>query len=158
MTFRHILTTAAAAAVVSAAAFAPAGNAASAATTLEVTGAYAYVDSIAASKQKFVRVVFETASDLPRRGDGSIQAGVSIDGVNHSIGSAKRGSQCYTGASEIKGGSVATLRDNKVVRKGAKSGRTFTVKVFTRDGQSVTKKLKLRAERKGDDTGKPLGC
>jgi hypothetical protein len=158
MTFRHILTTAAAAAVVSAVAFAPAGNAASTDSTLEVTGAYAYVDSIAASKQKFVRVVFETAADLPRRGDGSIQAGVSIDGVNHSIGSAKRGTRCYTGASEIKGGSVATLRDNKVVRKGAKIGRTFTVKIFTRDGQSVTKKLKLRAERRGDDSGKPLGC
>jgi hypothetical protein len=158
MTFRHILTSAAAAAVVSTAAFAPAGNAATSAPTLEVTGAYAYVDSIAASKQKFVRVVFETASELPRRGDGSIQAGVSIDGVSHSIGSAKRGTRCYTGASEIKGGSIATLRNNKVVRKGAKIGRTFTVKVFTRDGQSVTKKLKLRAERKGDDSGKPLGC
>lgn len=158
MTFRRILTAATAAAVVSAAAFAPAGNAASTAPTLEVTGAYAYVDNIAASKQRFVRVVFETASDLPRRGDGSIQAGVSIDGVNHSIGTAKRGTRCYTGASEIKGGSIATLRDGDVVRKGAKIGRTFTVKVFTRDGQSVTKKLTLRAERKGDDSGKPLGC
>ena len=50
------------------------------------------------------------------------------------------------------------MKDNEVVRKGAKIGRAFTVKVFTRDGASVTKKLKLRAERKGDDSGKPLGC
>jgi hypothetical protein len=157
MTFRHILTTATAFAVLGVAAFAPAGNAASA-PTLEVTGAYAYIDTIAASKQKFVRVVFETASDLPRRGDGSIQAGVSIEGVNHSIGSARRGTRCYAGAAEIKGGSIATLKDGDVVRKGAKIGRTFTVKVFGRDGQSVTKKLKLRAERKGDDSGRPLGC
>ena len=39
---------------------------------------------------------------------------------------------------------------------GAKVGRTFTVRFFTRDGQRVTKKMTLRAERKGDDTGKPL--
>lgn len=47
---------------------------------------------------------------------------------------------------------------NEVVRKGARIGRTFTMKVFTRDGRSVTKKLKLRAERRGDDSGGPLGC
>lgn len=41
----------------------------------------------------------------------------SIDGVTHSIGSVKRGSTIYTGASEV---------------------------------------LVLRAERNGDDTGKPL--
>jgi len=126
--------------------------------TLKVTGAYLYRDHLAASKQDFVRVVFRTAKPLPRRYDGSIQAGVSIDGVTHSIGAAKRGTSCYTGATEIKGGSVATLKDGKVVRRGAKLGGTFTVKITARDGQSVTRKLKLRAERPGDDTGKPLGC
>jgi hypothetical protein len=45
-----------------------------------------------------------------------------------------------------------------LVRKGAKIGRSFTVRFFTRDGQQVTKKLVLRAERNGDDAGKPLGC
>ena len=159
MNIHRILTSAGIAAVAAIAAFAPAGNAAAgSAPTLKVTGAYAYVDSIAASKQKFVRVVFRTASALPRRGDGSIQAGVSIEGVNHSISTAKRGTRCYTGAAEIKGGSIATLKDGEVVRKGAKIGRTFSVKVFGRDGQSVTKKLTLRAERRGDDSGKPLGC
>ncbi len=43
-----------------------------------------------------------------------------------------------------------------MTRKGARIGRSFTVRFFTRDGQSVTKKLVLRAERKGDDAGKPL--
>ena len=157
MTIRHILTTSSIAAVAAVATLAPSGNAATA-PTLKVTGAYAYVDSIAASKQKFVRVVFRTASELPRRGDGSIQAGVSIEGVNHSIGSAKRGTRCYAGAAEIKGGSIAALKDGEVVRKGAKLGRSFTVKVFGRDGQSVTKKLVLRAERRGDDGGRPLHC
>ena len=157
MTLRRILISATATAVAATAAVAPAG-AADGAPTLKVTGAYSYVDTIAASKQKFVQVVFRTSSALPRRADGAIRAGVRIDGVSHSIGTAKRGTNCYTGAAEIKGGSIAALKDGDVVRKGAKLGRTFTVKFFTRDGQSVTKKLKLRAERRGDDSGKPLGC
>ena len=126
--------------------------------TLKVTGAYLYKDHNAASKQDFVRVVFKTSQALPRRYDGSIQAGVSIDGVNHSIGSVKRGTTCYTGATEIKGGSVATLQGSKVVRKGAKTGRKFTVKFFTRDGRSVTKTLQLYRENPGYDRGQPLGC
>ena len=158
MNIHRILTAATASAVLGAAALAPVGSAADDTQTLKVTGAYAYVDTISASKQKFVRVVFETAADLPRRWDGAIRAGISIDGVGHSISTAKRGSRCYAGAAEIKGGSIATIKDNEVVRKGAKIGRTFTVRFFTRDGASVTKKLKLRAERRGDDSGKPLGC
>jgi hypothetical protein len=158
MTLRRILCTAAATGVAGAAAFVPAGHAADSASTLKVSGAYAYVDTISASRQKFVKVVFRTSADLPRRSDGAIRAGVSIEGVNRSISTAKRGTRCYTGAAEIKGGSIAALKDDKVVRKGAKLGRTFTVRFFTRDGQSVTKKLKLRAERRGDDSGRPLGC
>ena len=154
----RILTAATAFAVLGAAAAAPVGSAAGSAPALKVTGAYAYVDTIAASKQKFVKVVFRTSAALPRRADGSIQAGVRIDGVSHSISTAKRGTRCYTGAAEIKGGSIATLKDGDVVRKGARIGRTFTVEVFGRDGQSVTRRLTLRAERRGDDAGRPLGC
>ena len=156
MNIRRILTIATASAVAGAGALAPIGSAADDAEPLKVTGAYAYIDTIAASKQKFVRVVFETASELPRRSDGAIRAGIEIEGVGHSISTARRGTTIYAGAAEIKGGSIAALEDGEVVRKGAKIGRTFTVKIFTRDGRSVTKKLKLRAERKGDDTGKPL--
>src|SRR3954466_13337138 len=64
--------------------------------TLKVTGAYLYKDHLAASKQDFVRVVFKTAQPLPRRYDGSIQAGVSVDGVKHSTGALKRCSDVYT--------------------------------------------------------------
>jgi len=153
---RHLLTLTTAA--VAAASFAPIAGAATPAQApkLEIEGAYLYKDHLAASKQDFVRVVFKTASPLPRRYDGSIQAGVKIAGVGHSIGAVKRGSSIYTGATEIKGGSVATLRDGKVVRVGAKVGRKFIVTFTTRDGQSVTRTLTLRAERKGDDAGKPL--
>lgn len=146
-----------AAAAVAATALAPAAGAADApAPKLNVTGAYLYLDHEPASNQDFVRVVFRTKDQLPRRYDGSIQAGVKIAGVGSSIGAVKRGSTIYSGAIEVKGHSVATLVDGKVVRKGAKVGRKFTVTFATRDGQKATKQLTLRAERKGDDRGKPL--
>jgi hypothetical protein len=154
---RKILSLGAAAAV-AAASFAPtAGAAASPASDykLDVTGAYLYLDHEKASDQDFVRVVFRTADDLPRRYDGAIQAGVSIDGVTHSIGSVKKGQPIYTGASEVKDHSITAL-NGESIRKGVKVGRSYTVRFFTRDGQRVTKKMTLRAERKGDDAGKPL--
>jgi hypothetical protein len=154
--YRKLLTIGATAAV-AAAALAPGAGAADTATpTLDVKGAYLYLDHDAASGQKLVRVVFRTASALPRRYDGSIQAGTAIEGISHSIGSVKKGAPIYTGASEVKGGSIPRLVGGKVTRKGARIGRSFTVRFFTRDGQQITKKLVLRAERPGDDTGKPL--
>ena len=152
---RHLLTLTTAA--VAAASFAPIAGAATPAQApkLEIEGAYLYKDHLAASKQDFVRVVFRTAADLPRRADGAIQAGVSIDGLSHSIASARKGAPIYTGAAEVKGHSITAL-NGKLIRKGAKVGRSFTVRFFTRDGQHVTKKMTLRAERKGDDRGKPL--
>ena len=145
-----------AAVAVAVSALAPAAGAAdNAATPLKVTGAYLYVDHLA--NQDFVRVVFRTADPLPRRSDGMIRAGVSIEGVGHSLGTARRGAPIYTGASEIKGHSIPkSTGPGTVTRVGAKVGRTYTVVISTRDGQKVTKHLKLRAERKGDDSGKPL--
>ena len=144
-------------AAVAAASLAPVAGAADSAPAqkLDVSGAYLYRDHDSASKQDFVRVVFRTANDLPRRYDGSIQAGISIDGITHSIGAVKKGQPVYTGATEVKGHSITAL-NGKLIRKGAKVGRSFTVRFFTRDGQHVTKKMTLRAERKGDDAGKPL--
>jgi hypothetical protein len=81
------------------------------------------------------------------RADGAIRAGVSIDGLGHSIGSVKKGAPIYTGAAEVKGGSIASL-NGPSARKGATVGRSYTVRFFTRDGQRVTKKMVLRAERK----------
>ena len=144
-------------AAVAAASLAPVAGAADSAPAqkLDVSGAYLYLDHDSASKQDFVRVVFRTANDLPRRYDGSIQAGISIDGITHSIGAVKKDQPVYTGATEVKGHSITAL-NGKLIRKGAKVGRSFTVRFFTRDGQHVTKKMTLRAERKGDDAGKPL--
>jgi hypothetical protein len=152
---RKLISLGAAAAIAATALVPAAGAAENPAPTLKVTGAYLYLDHNAASKQDFVRVVFRTASELPRRDDGAIQAGVSIDGISHSVGSAKKGSTLYTGAAEVRDHSITALND-KQIRTGAKIGRSFTVRFFTRDGQKVTKKMVLRAERKGDDAGKPL--
>jgi len=131
------------------AALAPAANAdyAPAPTKLDVKAAYAYVDHIAASKQSFVRVVFRTAKPLPRRFDGLIRAGGYIDGVGHSLATAKHGTTWYAAASEIKGGSIATIKNGKVVRKGVKVGRSYLFNVTTKDGESFTKTLKLRASK-----------
>jgi hypothetical protein len=144
-------------AAVTAGALVPATGAAGApAPPLKLDGAYLYLDHLPASKQQFVRVVFRTGSELPRRYDGLIRAGVAIDGVGRSIATARKGQPIYTGATEVKGGSIPSHRGGKLVRKGAKIGRTFTVRVSVQGGESVTKKLVLRVERTGDDAGKPL--
>src|SRR4051794_41614898 len=75
-----------------------------------VTGAYLYLDRDATTHRDFVRVVFRTADPLPRRADGAIQAGVSIDGFTHSIGSMRHGSTLYTGAAPGKDHSITSLR------------------------------------------------
>jgi hypothetical protein len=144
-------------AAVAATSLAPVAGAADSAPTqkLDVTGAYLYLDHEKASGEDFVRVVFRTAEDLPRRADGALQAGVSIDGLSHSIGAMQKGAPIYTGAAEVKGHSITAL-NGKDIRKGVKVGRSFTVRFFTRDGQRVTKRMTLRAERKGDDAGRPL--
>ena len=144
-------------AVLATAAFAPAAGAVTPAPTLEVKGAYAYVDTLP-SHQKLLKVVFRTRHALSRRFDGLIRAGVRIENVGHSVGTAKSGTNCYTASAEIRNGVVpAQTADHDVVRKPAKLGRTFSF-VIEDATAMVPRKLKLRAERPGDDKGKPLGC
>src|SRR3954464_11169249 len=102
------------------AALAPAAAAdyAPAPSKLNVTAAYAYVDHIAASKQAFVRVVFKTAKPLPDRHDGLIRAAGYIDGVGHSLATARKGTTWYAAASEIKSASIATRSHGRDLPKG----------------------------------------
>src|SRR5262249_9111030 len=107
--YRKLLTLTATAAV-AATALAPAAGAADSPTpNLKIEAAYLYLDHNDASDQAFVRVVYRTADDLPRRADGAIQAGVSIDGFSHSVGSVKKGQPIYTGAAEVKDHSITAL-------------------------------------------------
>jgi hypothetical protein len=132
-----IVVLAAAVATVSGAGATTAGTAA----TPRLKGAYLYRDHLAGSNQNFVRVVFRTASPLPRRFDGMIRAAAFIDGVGHSIGTIKRGTTCYTAASEIKGGSIAARGPGgSMIRKGAKLGRSFSFKLTTKGGGSVPRR------------------
>jgi hypothetical protein len=148
------------AAAVAAGALAPAAATADYATPkLQLKGAYLATEHLSASHQDFVRAVFRTAKPLPRRFDGLIHASGAIDGVGHSLGTARRGTTCYTFLVPIKGGSIAVSDGNDgIERKGAKIGRKFTLTVELRDGTKVTRTLKLRAKKAGDASGKPLGC
>jgi hypothetical protein len=151
----------AAATALSAAAIVPTAGAADAgaAPVLRLEGAYAYVQHIRASHQVFVRVVFRTGADLPRRYDGLIRAGGAIEGVGHSVATARRGTRCYAVAGEIKGGRIPVLgADGTLSHKRATLGARYRFELATKDGQSASGTLKLRAARPGDDSGRPLGC
>jgi hypothetical protein len=154
--------TAALAALTAALAIAPAAGAQSAtpaadtAPKLALKGAYLYVDHEVDGKA-YVKLVFRTAEPFARRYDGSIQGGAAIEGVNGSIGSVRKGLPIYGRAQVIKDGKIAQATSGGHVRKiAAKIGRSYKITVFSRDGQKVTRTLKLRAERPGDDSGKPL--
>jgi hypothetical protein len=148
------------AAAIAAGALAPAAATADyAAPALQLKGAYLVTEHLKASHQDFIRAVFRTAKPLPRRFDGLIRASGAIDGVGHSLGTAKRGTNCYTFLVPVKGGSIAVSDGhNGVERKGAKVGRKFTLTVEMRGGAKVTRTLRLRDKKPGDASGKPLGC
>lgn len=141
-------------------ALAPAGaTAAYGPQKLQLKGAYLVTEHLQASHQDFIRAVFRTNHALPRRSDGLIRASGAIDGVGHSLGTAKRGTYCYTFLVPVKGGSIAVSDGNNgITRKGAKVGRSFTLTVEVRGGQKFTRTLKLRDKKPGDASGKPLGC
>jgi hypothetical protein len=148
-----VAATAATAALVPATGASAAG---SAQRDLDVTGAYLYLDHDSASKRDFVRVVFETADPFARRADGAIRGGVSIDGFSHSIATVRHGASVYTGAAPVKDHSITSLQAGEGVRRGARVGATFTVRFFDGDGHRAVRRMTLRAERAGDDAGRPL--
>src|ERR1041385_5949756 len=76
---------------------------------IQLKGAYLVTEHFKASHQDFIRAVFRRAKPLPRRYDGLIRAGGAIDGVGHSLGTAKRGTTCYTFLVPVKGGFIAVI-------------------------------------------------
>jgi hypothetical protein len=160
-TMTRLLLTASAVAVLIASALAPAAGADTASTTAtpQLQNAYAYIQHLDASGQNLLRVVFRTSAPLPRRYDGMIRAAGKIDGLGHSLGSAKHGTTCYAAGAEIKNGRTASLNaDGHVVRKRAKIGSTFRFDLVLPDGTTQARTVKLRANRPGYDSGRPLGC
>ena len=155
---RNLLLTAAAVTALAAGATVPAAGAETAPAP-KLEGAYAYVQHLAASNQNLLRVVFRTSAQLPRRFDGMIRAAGRIDGVGHSVSTARRGSTCYAVAGEIKRGRIAVIdRDGNVAHKRARLGTRFRFDFVLKDGTTQTRTVALRAARRGDAGGRPLGC
>ena len=100
---------------------------------------------------RVVRVYFRLGEDPPRRFDGAIRAGVAINGQNSSIGAVRgrhgRSRHCFTGSTRFLGSNPAP-----------RIGRSYRIRVFLRDGGSVTRSVRLRQSRAGDTAGRPLGC
>lgn len=150
-------------ALLAAAALVPAAGAVAqdAATTtpsIEITGAYAYVDNALGDGKTYASVVFRTADPLPRRHDGMIRASGSLDGTAHSLGSVRgkdgKTRNLYSFLVQIRNGKIAGTKG-----KSAKLGTRHTVVVFARGTNgdiSDTATVTLRKKRTGDRSGKPL--
>jgi hypothetical protein len=145
-------------AAVAAAAFAPAAGATdqSTSTPIKVQGAYAYIDHLYPHNTPYLRVVFRTSAPLPRRFDGLIRAAGAIDGQPHSISTVRKPQSIYTVISPIRDGKITTIHGSQVAKRTAKVGRTYTFTLTVQGGQRVNEKVTLRAERKGDDSGRAL--
>lgn len=155
---RNLLLTAAAVTALAAGATVPAAGAETARPP-KLEGAYAYVQQLPGSHQSLLRVVFRTSTKLPRRFDGMIRAAGRIDGVGHSVSTARRGSTCYAVAGEIKRGRVAAIdRHGNAAHKRAQLGTRFRLDFVLKDGTTQTRTVALRAARRGDASGRPLGC
>ncbi len=153
----------AAAAALTAAALAPASALASPAAAdptrpplPKVTGAYFYVDHNGKAGD-YAHIVFRTAAPIARGSQNSLQAGVEVEGVGHSVGTVDRAHNLYGAFIPIKGHSIPARRaDGTPARKGTRLGRVFRIVVEGRDGTRVARTVRLRAERRGDDAGRPL--
>lgn len=157
---RSIAAFAAAAALVPAAGAFAADTAPTTVPSLDIKGAYAYVDNSVNPGKSYAHVVFKTAGELPRRYDGMVRASGSLDGTGHSVGGVrgKHGlkAHCYSFLAEIKDGRIRGL-NGKRANLGSK--HTLVVSARGTDGDLTDHTtVTLRRKRAGDASGKPLGC
>jgi hypothetical protein len=149
------------AALTAAAVLAPAGAALAADSTtvdsVDIKGAYAYIEKNLTPHKTYAAVVFKTSKKLPRRYDGMLRASGSLDGTGHSIASVKgKNSRCYTFLAEIKDGKIRGLNGK---RANVGSKHTLVVSARGTDGDLTDHAtVTLRKKRAGDASGKPLGC
>jgi hypothetical protein len=160
-----ILAVAAAAAVPTASALAAGSDHAATipatASSIKVEGGYAYYDSFRPLNKREIIVVVKTHGQLPRRYDGLIRAGATLDGHGGgSIGSVGgKASKCYTFSIALKDGRFYPT-DKAPASKGSPGRYTVKVSAEDKDGNDVSssKTITLRDRRPGDRAGKPLGC
>jgi hypothetical protein len=128
--------------------------------SLELKGAYAFVDSYPPGHRDYVAVVFRTAGELPRRYDGMVRAGGRIDDTGGSVGGVRgahgTASHCYTFLAKVKDGRIAGPKGGS-----ARIGSRHTVVVAARGTNGDLQdsiQVSVRKKRAGDRSGKPLGC
>jgi hypothetical protein len=130
--------------------------------SLKIQSGYAYYDSFKPRNRPLVVVVVKTAGQLPRRFDGLIRAGGSLNrhggGSIGSVGGKQ--TRCYTFSVPIKDGRFYPVAG---ATKGAKaSPGKYTVTLHAKDADGTTisssKTINLRDRKPGDRSGKPIGC
>jgi hypothetical protein len=128
--------------------------------SLELKGAYAFVDSYPPGHSQYAAVVFRTAGELPRRFDGMIRAGGRLDDTGGSVGSVRgahgKASHCYTFLAKLTDGRIAGPRGGSA-RIGSRHAVTVSARGTSGDLQESIR-VTLRKKRAGDRSGKPLGC
>jgi hypothetical protein len=129
--------------------------------SVKVEGGYAYYDSFRPLNKREIIVVVKTHGQLPRRFDGLIRAGGTLDGHGGgSVGSVGgKASKCYTFSIPLKDGRFYPT-DDAPASKGSPGRYTVKMSAKDKDGNTVSssKTITLRDRRTGDRSGKPLGC
>lgn len=132
------------------------------ASSIEVESGYAYYDSFKPRNRPLVVVVVKTKGQLPRRFDGLIRAGATLNRHGGgSIGSVGgRASRCYTFSVPLRDGRFYPVDG---AAKGAKvsAGKQYLVRLSAKDADgktiSSTKTITLRDRKAGDRSGAPIG-
>lgn len=154
------LTALAATAVLAPAAAIAQSDAGTTVDSVELKGVYSYPESYADGKP-LIATVFRTEEALPRRFDGMIRAGASLDGLTSSVGSVKgkhgKSKHCYVILTRVVDGKIAAKKTS------AKVGSKHTFKVTARgtSGEDVSDQqsnLTITKKKTGDRSGKRLGC
>ena len=130
--------------------------------SVELKGAYAFVDTYPPGNKPVAAVVFRTAHQLPRRFDGLIRAGGSLGGnggggsISAVRGAHGKASHCYTFLAPMKDGRLRTPKGGSV-RPGTRYTLTVTARGTNGDVKD-TVRLTFKKKAPGDRSGKPLGC
>jgi hypothetical protein len=133
------------------------------AASVKVQSGYAYYDSFKPRNKRLIVVVVKTKGQLPRRFDGLIRAGGTLDkhrgGSMGSVGG--RATRCYTFTVPLKDGRFYPVDGGS--GKGAKAGPgryRVTISAKDADGKTVSssKTINLRDRKPGDRSGKPTRC
>ncbi|HEY4094058.1 MAG TPA: hypothetical protein VGM33_01010 [Baekduia sp.] len=131
-------------------------------STIKIEQAYAFFDSYKPSKKRLVAVVVKTHGRLPRRFDGLIRAGGSLDRSGGGSLASVRGkaTHCYTFTVGLRDGRFIDHDDSRGTKASAGSRHVVHISVRDKNAKEITasKTVTLRDKRAGDREGAPIGC